>query len=100
MPSAGRRRCAQEPRLELLAVGAVVDPFAGSRQPLTGGDACGMTHYGHHVAMATGPGAQNAKTILAVVVGDALDKARQNFRVRRSRLRPHVGVISVGLMAR
>ena len=37
-----RRRCAQEPCLELLAVSAVVDPIAGTRDPLTGRNACSM----------------------------------------------------------
>jgi hypothetical protein len=45
-------------------------------------------------------GAQNAEAILGIVVGDALDKARQNFPVRRFRLRPHVGIISAHLMAK
>jgi hypothetical protein len=29
--------------------------------------------------MTTRPGAQNAKTILGIVIGDALDQARQHF---------------------
>src|SRR3989442_14068981 len=68
-----RRRCAQEPRLELLAVGAVVDPFAGGRDPLAGGNGGGMANHGHDVTMPARPGAQNAKAVLGVVVGYSLD---------------------------
>src|SRR5215831_579507 len=75
------RRCAQEPRLELLAVGAVVDPFAGGRDPLAGGNGGGMANHGHDVTMPACPGAQNAKTILGVVVGYSFDEARQHLAV-------------------
>ena len=37
-----RRRGLQEPGFELLTVGAVVDPVAGSRDPLPGRDHGGM----------------------------------------------------------
>jgi hypothetical protein len=45
-------------------------------------------------------GAENAEAVLGIVVGDALDKARQNFRIRRFRLGPHIGIISAHLMAK
>jgi hypothetical protein len=38
-----------------------------------------MANHGHDVAMTTRSGAQNAKTILGIMVGDALDEARQHF---------------------
>ena len=75
----GRGRCAQKTRFELLAVGAVVDPFARGRDPLTGGNGCGMANHGHDIPMPAHLGAQNAEAVLGIVVGDALDKARQNF---------------------
>ena len=84
-----RRRCAQEPRLELLAVSAVVDPFARGRDPLAGRNGCGMANHGHDVAMPARPGAQNAETILGIVVGYSLDEARQHFLGRWFRLRTH-----------
>jgi hypothetical protein len=37
--------------------------------------------------MPAGPGSQNAKTILGVVVGHSLDEARQHFLGQRFRLR-------------
>src|SRR5262249_9262408 len=40
--------------------------------------------------MPARPGAQNAKTILGVVVGYSLNEARQHFLGKRFRLRPHV----------
>jgi hypothetical protein len=46
-----RGRCAQEAGPELLAVGAIIDPFARGRDPLTGGNGCGMADHGHHVTM-------------------------------------------------
>jgi hypothetical protein len=77
----GRRwgRCPQEMRLELLAVGAVVDPFARCRDPLTGRDSCGMSDHGHEITMPARLGAQNAEAVLGVMVSDALDEARQHF---------------------
>jgi hypothetical protein len=65
--------------LELLAVSAVVDPIARSRDPLTGGNARSMANYGHDITMTTRPGAQNTKTVLGVVVGYPLDEAREHF---------------------
>ena len=38
-----------------------------------------MADHGYDVTMSARPGAENAKTILGVVVGYPLDKARQNF---------------------
>src|SRR3954469_17150366 len=48
-----RTRCrgAHETRLELLAMGAVVDPFAGGRQPLSSGDGGGVADDGHEIAV-------------------------------------------------
>src|SRR5262249_1682621 len=86
-------RCAQEPRLELLAMGAVVDPFAGGRDPLASGNGCGMANHGHGVTMPARPCAQNAKTILGVVVGYSLDEAREHFLGRRFGRGPHAHYI-------
>jgi hypothetical protein len=80
MPSAEvRRRCAQETRLELLAVIAVVDPIARSSDPLTRRNACSVADHRHDIAMTTRPGAQNAEAVLDIVVGYSLDEARQHF---------------------
>ena len=80
MPSAEvGERGAQEPRLELLAVGAVVDPFARGRDPLAGRNGCGMAHHGHEITMAARLGPQNAEAILGIMIGDALDEAGQHF---------------------
>ena len=57
----------RKPRFELLAVGAVVDPFAGGRDPLADGNGGRIANHGHDVTMPASPGAQNAKTILGVV---------------------------------
>ena len=80
MPSAEvGERGAQEPRLELLAVGAIVDPFARGRDPLAGGDRCGVADHRNEVTMAARFGAQNAEAILGIMIGDSLDQAGQHF---------------------
>ena len=66
----------------------------------TGGNGCGVPNHRHNIPVPAHLGAQNAKAVLGIVAGDALDKASQHFLGRRFRLRPHVGVISVDLMAR
>ena len=74
-----RRRCAHEARLELLAMGVVVDPFARRGDPLAGGDYRGVADDGDQFAVATGLDAKNTKAVFGVVVGDALDEAGQHF---------------------
>ena len=66
-------------RFELLAVGAVVDPFARGGDPLAGRNGRGMADDGHDITMPARLGAQNAEAILGVVIGDALDQAGQHF---------------------
>ena len=77
--SRGRGRRAQEPGFELLAMGAVVDPFARGGDPLAGRNSCGMADHGHDITMPSRFGPQNAEAVLGVVVGDALDEAGQHF---------------------
>ena len=74
-----RRRGLQKPRLELLAVGAVVDPFARRGDPLAGGDRRGVADDGHQIAMAACLHPQNAEAVLGVVEGDPLDEAGEHF---------------------
>jgi hypothetical protein len=74
-----RRRGAHEPRLELPAMGAVIDPFARCGDPFAGRDGGGVPHGGHQFAVPARLDAENAEAVLGVVVSDALDEARQNF---------------------
>ena len=60
-------------------MGAVIHPLPGGRDPLAGGYGGGMADHGHDIPMPPRLGAQDAKAIFNVVVGDALDEARQNF---------------------
>lgn len=62
-------------------MGAVIHPLPGGRDPLAGGYGGGMADHGHDIPMSSRLGAQDAKAIFNVVVGDALDEARQNFLV-------------------
>jgi hypothetical protein len=82
-------RGAQEPRLELPAMGAVVDPLARGHDPFAGGNDRSMAHHRHDVRMSARPRAQDAKTILSVVVGYSLDETCQHFLAVR--LRTHAG---------
>ena len=38
-----------------------------------------MADHGHDITMTTRPGAQNTKTILGIMVGNALDEACKYF---------------------
>jgi hypothetical protein len=40
-----------------------------------------MADHGHDITMTTRPGAQNAEAVLGIMVGDALNEARQYFLV-------------------
>ena len=73
------KRSAQEPRVELLTMGAVVDPFARGGDPLAGRNGRGMTDNGHDIAMAARLGPQKAEAVLGIVISDALDQAGQHF---------------------
>ena len=64
----GRRRGAHEARFELLAMGAVVDPFARGGNPFAGGDRGGMSHGGHQFAVPPRLDADDAEAVLGVVV--------------------------------
>src|SRR6516162_1731457 len=75
----GRRRGAQEPRFELLAVGAVVDPLTRGRDPFADRDDSGMAHHRHDVTVSARPRAQDTETILSVMVGYSLDETCQHF---------------------
>ena len=81
----GRCRCggAQEAGLELLAMGAVVDPFPGRGDPFAGRNRRGVTDHSHEVSMSARLGPKDAEAILCVMEGDALDEPRQRFLGRR-----------------
>jgi hypothetical protein len=51
MPSAEVGRRAQEARFELLAMGAVVDPFARGSDPLACRNGWGVTDHSHDITM-------------------------------------------------
>jgi hypothetical protein len=55
------------------------DPFARRCDPLASGDHRGVADDGDQFAVAARLDAQNAKAVLGVVEGDALDKAGQNL---------------------
>jgi hypothetical protein len=55
------------------AVGAVIDPFTGGRDPLASGNDCAMANHGQDVAMPARPGPQHADR------GDARRAADSNI---------------------
>ena len=79
----------QEPRLELLSVGAVVDPLPGCRDPFTGGNCRSVADDRHEIAVAARLCSQYAEPVLRIMEGDPFDKARQHFLVLRCRLWLH-----------
>ena len=75
-----RRRRLEERRPELDAVGAIVDPASARLHELAGRDHRRMAKDGDQVALTAGFDPQNAKPVLFVVEGDALDQTGQSFR--------------------
>ena len=63
-------------RLELLTVGAIVDPFAGCGDPLAGGDDGGVADHGHQIALTARVSPEHAEAVLGVVEGDPLTPVR------------------------
>jgi hypothetical protein len=60
-------------------VGAVIDPLARGDDPFAGRNGSGMADNRHDITVSARPRAQNAETILSVVVGYSLHKARKHF---------------------
>jgi hypothetical protein len=60
-------------------MGTVIDPFAGSRDPLAGRNGGRIAHHSHDLAMAARFGSQNAEAVLDVVISDALNQPGQDF---------------------
>jgi hypothetical protein len=54
-------------------MGAVVDPSARRSDPLARGNGRGMTDQGDQIAMSAGLDPNDAKPVVSVLVGDALD---------------------------
>jgi hypothetical protein len=89
----------EEPRLELLAMGAVVGPVAGGRNPLAGGDHGGMANDGDEIAVASRLDPNDAKSVVGILVGDALNQPSQHLPIGLLRLHLH-DVYRTGLVAK
>ena len=99
----GRLGGAHEARLELLTVGAVVDPLARGGDPLPRSHHGGMADHGHQVPVPARLRPQDAEAVLQVVEGDALDQTGQDLPVRRRGLSAGAGfhgVPGAGAVAR
>ena len=75
----GRRRRLEERRLELDAVGAVVDPASARLDELAGRDHRSVAKNCDQIALPAGLHLQNAEPVLVVMEGDALDQTGQNL---------------------
>jgi len=80
-----RRRVAQEMRLELVAVGAVVDPLPGCGDPLPGRDRGGAADDDDQVTMAPRLDPEHAEPVVRVVLADVLDQPGQDLAICRLR---------------
>ena len=77
-----RRRGADETGLELLTVGAVVDPFTRRGDPFPGGDRGGVTHDGDQITVTARLRAQDAEAVFGVVERHPFDDAGDDLAVR------------------
>ena len=69
-------------RFELQAVGAIVQPDTGRRDPFSRGDHRGMTDGGHQIPVPPRLHPQHTKPVLGIVEGDPFYKAGENFGLR------------------
>jgi hypothetical protein len=76
-----------------------VGPVTGSRNPLTGGNHGGVANDGDEIAVATRLDPNDAKAVVGILLGDALDQSGQHFPIRWLRLRLH-DVHRSGLVAK
>jgi hypothetical protein len=91
-------RSLEEPGLELLPMGSIIRPVAGSRNPLAGGDHCGVADDGDEIAVAARFDPNDAKSVVGILVGDALNQPGQHLPIG---LRLHLhDVHRTGLVAR
>jgi hypothetical protein len=91
----GRGGGLEEPGLELLAVGAVVRPVANGRNPLTGRNHGGVANDRDEIAVTARLDPNDAKAIVGILVGDALNQPGQHFPIGWLWLRLHDGHRSV-----
>jgi hypothetical protein len=66
----------------VLTLGAIIDPFALCGDPFAGGDDRSIANDGNQIAVAARLCPENAKAVLAVVEGNALDKPGGDFLSR------------------
>ena len=84
-----RGRGLEEPGLELLTMSAVIRPVTRGRDPLTGGNDGGMANDRDEIAVTTRLHPDNAKAVLGVLVGDALNQPSKHLPVGWLWLRLH-----------
>ena len=63
-------------------MGAVADPGAARRDPLALHHRSGMSNHRYEITLATGLHLQDGEPVLGVVVGNALNGARERFERR------------------
>jgi hypothetical protein len=79
----------KELRLELLAVGAVVGPLAGRRNRLAGGNHGGVANDGNEIAVTSCLDPNDAKSVVGILVRDALNQPGQHLPIGSLRSHSH-----------
>jgi hypothetical protein len=64
-------------------MGPIIRPFPCGRNPLTGGNHGGVANDGDKIAVAACLDPNDAKAVVGILVGDALDETRHHFLGRR-----------------
>jgi hypothetical protein len=95
MPSTEVGAEVKEAGLELLAMGAVVRPVAGGRNPLASGDHGGVANDGDEIAVTTCLDPNDAKAVVGILIGDALNQSGQHFPIEWLRLRLLIELVPV-----
>ena len=80
-------------------MGAVVRPVAGGHNPLAGGDHGSVANDGDEIAVTTRLDPNDAKAIVGILVGDALNQPGQHLAIGWLQFRPH-DVHRTGLVAK
>src|SRR5438046_3013828 len=71
-------------------MGAVIDPFPSSRDPLVGSYRCRVPDEGDQFTMTARCNPQDTESVLSIVERHSLDDTRQSFPGRTIGLRPDI----------
>jgi hypothetical protein len=90
-----RGRGLEKPGFELLTMSAVIRPVTGGRDPLTSGNHRSVANDRDEIAVTSRLYPDDAKAVLGVLVGDALDQPGKHLPVRWLWLGLHEVIVAV-----